>query len=159
VTVFADILVVVSVLIAYSLVLFFGTVALVWLVGWSIKRIGGKVARSWTCSVLRTRYRRMSKATLNLLNGVIGNLLVVLPCLPLLWMPLGSGVKPMTLPVLMLMIAVATAMSCHRTSEDASRPEGSKLLQFVGDCLCLLPLFVGVLALHLFAAMRNLTFG
>jgi hypothetical protein len=146
-------------LIAYVLLSFFGTLAIVLLVGWLIKTIRRRLLRWWMRSPLRARYRGMSKAKLSFLTGLVGNSLEVLLCLPLLGVPPGSGIKPMTLPVLMLLIAAATAVSCHRVSEDARRPDGSKLLHFVGNCLCLLPFFVGVFVMHLFAAMLNLTFG
>lgn len=101
----------------------------------------------------------LSKATASVLIGVSGNLLEMLVSLPLLGMPLGAGVKPMTLPLLIIIIAAGTIASCAKLSEQTHRPDGSKLVRFIGNSLCLLPLFAGVFFMHLFAAMRNLSFG
>ena len=158
-TIFAADLDAVIYVINHFLLPYLAMMAAFFLVGMAIGVIGTKLVGWWLHSALRARYLRMSKAKVSFLNGVIDNLLVVLLCLPLLQVPGGSGIKPMTLPALMLLIAVVTAVSCQRISEDARRPDGSKLLHFVGNCLCLLPLVVGVFVMHLFAAMRNLTFG
>ena len=100
----------------------------------------------------------MTKAWSTVLVGVSGNLLAALFCLPLLSVPDGSGIKPMTLPCVFILIAAGPGSLGSQSASDASRPDGSKLLLFVGMCLCLTPLFVGVFRMHMFAAMRSLTF-
>jgi hypothetical protein len=102
---------------------------------------------------------KMSQARAVLLIGLIGNGLVVLFCLPLLSVPPGSGVKPMTLPLLFILVAAVTFASARKAVFDADRPVGWRLLREFGLLLCLLPLPAGVVAMHMCAAARNLVFG
>jgi hypothetical protein len=101
----------------------------------------------------------MSKASLCFLIAVAGNALEVLVCLPLTRVPYGSGIKPMTLPLLFIVIAAASFALCRQVVKDATRPDGSKLLGGVAVLLCLASLPVGVITMHLIAALRDLTFG
>jgi hypothetical protein len=118
-----------------------------------------RLAHWWQRSAVRRCYRALSKAQLTFINGLLGNALVVFFCLPLLGVPPGSGIKPMTLPLLFLIIGGAAVASCVKTAHDADRADGSTPLRLLGGFLCLLPFFVGVAVMHLFAAMRDLTFG
>jgi hypothetical protein len=130
------------------------------------KYVGRPVAGAWRTSA-PGRYLRewwlsrpaMSQARAVLLIGLIGNGLVVLFCLPLLSVRPGSGVKPMTLPLLFILVAAVTFASARKAVFDANRPVGSWLLREFGLLLCLLPLPAGVVAMHMCAAARNLVFG
>ena len=91
--------------------------------------------------------------------GLIGNGLAVLMCLPLLRVPEGSVIKPMALPLIFIIIAAVTGVVGSRILMNEDRPKGWMLFRVVGNVLCLMPLFVGCVLMHWFAAIRDLTFG
>jgi hypothetical protein len=130
--------------------------------GWLGKTIGTVVippVKSWWLkSDVRIRYRALSRGSLLFLVGLGGNLLVALLCLPLLRVPVGSGIKPMALPLLFVIIAGVTGSAC-RLLRDESRPPGFILLRLAAVVLCLMPLPTGVVLMNGFAAMRGLQFG
>src|SRR5262249_39764921 len=77
-----------------------------------VRTVRPPLARAWQRSIIRQHLRAwwqtrppMSKARAALTAGLIGNALVVLLCVPLLSVPRGSGVKPMALPLLFIIIA------------------------------------------------------
>jgi hypothetical protein len=133
-------------------------VAAVFNVGSAIKR---PLVRAWRGSRLRAWWQCQpltSKATATCTGGFIGNALVTLFCAPLLNVPRGSGVKPMALPLLFIIIGAATFASCRLTMRDPNRPAGPRLAIAIGCILCLTPVPAGVVLMHFFAAMRDLSF-
>jgi hypothetical protein len=129
------------------------------LIGTAGKAVGPPLARRWQQSALRAWYRRLSKATICFVDGVTANALVVFFNWPLMMVPPGSGVKPMYLPCFLIVIAAACIASCTTLAADTERPSGPRLVRAFGTLLCLTPLPLGVILMHVIAAMRDLTFG
>jgi len=133
--------------------------AILLLLGAGGKAIKPRLARAWAGSALRRRFMAVSKAAMCFVIAVIGNLLMLLYCSPLLVVPAGSGVTPVTLPFMLLLINVATVALCSKLAKQAERPDGAIALQVIVAVLCFTPFLGGVLLMHLIAALRNLTFG
>jgi hypothetical protein len=146
-------------LIFYQLLPFLFFVGVFWLLGRTAQAVGPRLARAWQRSALRTRYLALSKASLVLCVGVGGNLLELLLCLPLLRIPFGTAIKPMSMPPLIIFIAAVSFALGRKITTSPSRAGGPWLIRGVGFALCLTPFFVGFFLMHLFAAMRNLQFG
>jgi hypothetical protein len=131
-----------------------------------VRAVSPGVQRIWMGSDLRecwlavqARYRALSKARMTLAAGLTGNLFVAFVCLPLLRVPVGAGIKPMGQILSFLVAAALCGVAARQVSANAWRPDGNPILRAVGVILCFLPLIVGVTLMHLFAAMRNLSFG
>lgn len=150
---------VVDFLIDHMLLPFLGALLVLLVLGSCIKAVGPRLARAWAGSALRRRFLAVSKAKVCFFIAVLGNLLVVLECSPLMRVPAGTGVKPVTLPALMLFTNVGTLALCGKVAKQAERPDGSLVLQVLVLVLCLTPFVGGVVLMNVIAAVRNLTFG
>jgi hypothetical protein len=146
-------------LVDHFLLPFLGTLLVVLVLGGCVKAVRRRVARAWAGSALRRRFLAVSKAKLCLLIAVLGNLFVVLQCSPLLRVPVGSEVKPVALPFLMLLTNAGTLALCGKVAKQAERPDGSMLLQVLVLVLRLTPFVGGVFLMNLIAAVRNRSFG
>jgi len=146
-------------LVDHFLLPFLVTLAILLLVGGCIKVVRPRIARAWADSTLRRRFLAVSKAKMCFLIAVLGNLLVVLMCSPLLRVPPGSGVKPVALPALMLVTNVGTFALCGKVAKQAERSDGSLVLQVIVLVLCFTPFVGGVVLMNAIAVVRNLTFG
>lgn len=132
-------------------------------VGWVLAKIATGMrpylSRWWQASWLRARYCALSKAQLMFAVAVLSNLLAAYLCVPLVLVPLGSGIKPMGLILFSLVANVVAFLVCRTVALDPERADGSKWLGGAAVLLCLTP-FIGAMSLmHLIAWLRGLQFG
>jgi hypothetical protein len=99
---------------------------------------------------------RLAPFGISLIVAFVGNLAAILIAATVLRAPPGSAIRPMHIPLYLLVIAACSAIIglCFATE---TWKHGQRLLATVGMLLCLTPLFIGLFAFSVLVRLFDYT--
>ena len=100
-----------------------------------------------------------TRASLLFLWGAVANLLTMLLCSPLMGVPPGATIKPIGLVCPLFLIGCFAPAIRITLFKDYHRPDGNRVLEIIGSCLCFTSIPLTIILWHLIAWLRGFSFG